>query len=156
MPQLVFFNEAATPQQVTSVTGPSVNQGPFVDSGRTDFVIAPDLSALEGIVLRKYWKHSGGLIISYTAAEITTQDAAEAAAQAQRALDDIAAIRADAAEGLSGFDVSPLVLRAFAEILIDEINTLRALHSLGDRTLLQLKNAITNTVNSGDVDDDPT
>lgn len=38
------------------------------------------------------------------------------------------------------------LLRAFAELLVDELNTLRALHSLPPRTITQLRNAIRNKV----------
>jgi hypothetical protein len=39
---------------------------------------------------------------------------------------------------------------AFADILIDEINILRAEHSLGDRTLAQLKTAMLNRISEND------
>ncbi len=38
------------------------------------------------------------------------------------------------------------LLRAFAELLVDELNTLRALHSLAPRTPAQLRTAIRNKV----------
>jgi hypothetical protein len=45
-----------------------------------------------------------------------------------------------------------LVLRALAETLIEEINTLRAEHSLAPRTLIQLKTSIKSKIDSGEVD----
>lgn len=45
-----------------------------------------------------------------------------------------------------------LTIRAFADIIKDEINILRAEHGLAPRTLAQLKTAIQNRIDSGDVD----
>lgn len=162
MPRIVIFDEVASPQRVIQITGPSVNEGPYHTSGRTDFVVHPDLSLLatldaDGriatyIVPKKYWKHVAGAIVEYTAGEKTTQDTADAAQDAineQAQLDDI---RDRAAVGLDDFEVNSLLLRAFADIVKDEINILRALHSLPDRTLAQLRTSIVNKVNSGDVD----
>lgn len=38
------------------------------------------------------------------------------------------------------------LLRGFAELLIDELNTLRTLHSLPDRTFAQLRTALRNKI----------
>ncbi len=38
------------------------------------------------------------------------------------------------------------LLRAFAELLVDELNTLRAFHGLAPRTLAQLRTAIRNKI----------
>lgn len=152
MPRIVFFDEGASPQKVLSVTGPSVDEGPFNASGRTDFVVHPDLSALEGVVPRKYWKHLLGSIVEYTAQEKTDQDTAEAARDAANVVARLDDIRSQAAAGFDGFDSNPLLLRAFAETLKDEINTLRALHGLPNRTLAQLRTAIAAKVNDGTVD----
>jgi hypothetical protein len=47
------------------------------------------------------------------------------------------------------FDGSELrILRAFAELLIDELNELRALHSLPLRTMTQLRTALRNKVST--------
>jgi hypothetical protein len=169
MPRIVIFDELATPQRVTKVTGISENEGPYLASGRTDFLVSPDLSALEGIVPRQYWKHAGGLIVSYGAAEIAAQDAAEAT---QKDL----ATREAAKDEFIGFSGSPLVMRAFASVLVDEFNSLRrwldsfqaqvnAASSLPDlkariallppspdRTLAQVRNAIEARVDGGTVD----
>ena len=45
-----------------------------------------------------------------------------------------------------------MILRAVVEIIRDEINLLRAEHSLAARTNAQIKTAIQNKVDSGDVD----
>lgn len=155
---IVIFDEGASPEKVLTVHR-RVNMGLWVDPTtalplRSDVLAYADLAAVEGVVPFKYWKHDTGAIVSMTAAEITAQDAADAAAEAQRVLDDLAAIRAGAAAGLDGFAEVPLALRAFADVVREEINILRALHTLTPRTLSQLKTAITNKVNSGDVDDD--
>ncbi len=152
MPTIVVFAELESPQRVLSVTGASVNEGPWNDSGRTDFVVNPDLSALKGIVPREFWKHDGGLIVEWTQAEKDAKAVADAADQAAQDAARLVSIRTEAAGGLDEFEVNSLLMRAFADIIKDEINTLRALHSLPDRTLAQLRTAITNRVNDGKVD----
>lgn len=161
MPRIVVFDEGATPQRVVQITGRSENQGPWDDSGRTDFIVDPDLSLLatedaDGkltyIIPRRDWKHSAGAIIEWAQAEKDARASAEAAAQAAADIQNIAIIRAEAAAGLDNFDVTPLLLRAFADIIKDEINILRAEHGLADRTLAQLRSAITAKVNDGTVD----
>jgi hypothetical protein len=152
MPRIVVFDEAASPQRVIQVTGSSENEGPWIASGRTDFVSNPDLSALEGLVPLKYWKHEAGAIVEYTQAEKDAQDAADASTAAQDALDAIAASKADATVAMDGTENLAFLMRAFADVVKEEINILRALHSLPDRTLAQLRTAIANKVNSGDVD----
>lgn len=139
---IVVFDETATPQKVLQVLA-SANTPDF--TGRTDVVINPDLSALEGIVPVRYWKHSAGLIVEYTTAEKTQQDSDEAAAEDT-------AVREAAKAGLEGFVENPLLLRALADIIKDEINILRALHGLPDRTLSQLRTAIQNKIDGGTVD----
>jgi hypothetical protein len=80
-----------------------------------------------------------------TQAEKDALDAAIAAA-----LD--AATRGGAKAELNGFASLPLLLRAFADVVKDEVNILRALHSIPDRTLAQLRTAIDGRIDSGDVD----
>lgn len=142
MPQIVIFDPNATPQRVLSVSGPSENEGPY--AGRADVLIHPNLDAVAGVAV-KYWKHVAGAIVSFTAQEIADADAVDAAARVTEA-------RALAGISLDGTFGSQLFMRAFADVLKDEINTLRALHSLAPRTLAQLKTAIINRVNSGSVD----
>ena len=67
-----------------SVTGPSENQGFWDDSGRTDFLVNPDLSALEGLVPQRYWKVVGTDVVAFSVAEQNAQDAAEAACRTGR------------------------------------------------------------------------
>ena len=159
MATLVFFREGASPEQVTSIHT-RADPAPF--RTRTDVLVSPDLAGLitfdensevdTFLVPKKYWKHVTGSILEYTQAEKDAQDAAEIDEAAANETARLDGIRSDAAGGLNDFDVTPLLLRAFADILKDEINTLRALHALPDRTLGQLRTAITNKVNSGDVD----
>lgn len=149
MATVVIFDEAATPQRVLEVLV-SVHTPDF--SSRTDVVVNPDLSLLEGIVPRRFWKHVASAIVEWTQTEKDAEAAAEAAAQAVAEAQRLVDIRADAAAGLDDFEVTPLLLRAFADILKDEINILRALHSLPNRTLAQLRTAIAARVNDGTVD----
>lgn len=164
MSLIVIFDEAATPQKVLGVL-PSANTPDF--DGRTDVLVNPDLSALDAIP-QAYWKHDTGAVIEYTQAEKDTQDAAESAAAD-------AALR-DGAKGQ--FSGQPgLALRAFADIIKDEINVIRTwardykavvasannfsslksgvagMADLPDRTLAQLKSAIEARVDSGSVDE---
>jgi hypothetical protein len=44
---------------------------------------------------------------------------------------------------------SKRVLKAFAEVVVDEINILRGQHALADRTLSQLVTAIKNKIDAG-------
>ena len=153
MPRIVIFDELATPQRVVGMTGPSSPLAPY--EARSDVVINPDLSALATIdgnfeivsytVPRRDWKHEAGAIVTMTAGEIAARDAAQAAAQ------DLST-RESAKNGLLGFDSRSLLMRAFADIIREELNVLRALHSLPDRTLAQLRNAMGNKVDGGTVD----
>lgn len=62
------------------------------------------------------------------------------------------ALRAGGISALSARSESGILLRAFADVVRDEINTLRAQHSLAPRTLAQLRNAIEARINAGTVD----
>jgi hypothetical protein len=142
MALIVIYDEVATPQKVLQVI-PSANTPEY--SSRSDVLVNPDISALQGIVPLRYWKHDTGSVVEFTQAEKDAQDAAEAAAE-------VASVRLEAKEQHNDFQPLALYLRAFADIIKDEINILRALHSLPDRTLAQLKAAINARVDSGDVD----
>ena len=142
MSLIVIFDEGATPEKVLEVRR-STSPRPFI--GRTDVLTDPDISALDGVVPRRYWKRVGTTVVEFSAAEKTTQDTEEAAAE------DLA-VRTGAKGGLQGFGDSALLLRAFAETIRREINILRALHSLPDRTLAQLRSAIDSRVDDGTVD----
>ena len=150
MSTIVLFNPARTPQKVSTVvlranTEDFGSQIAGVFVANAGVVVDPDLSLLEGFVPRKYWKHVAGEIVEYTAAEKTAQDDAETAAQTTE-------VRAEAVGSLARFEPSGLLLRAFADVVRDEINILRAEHALPPRTLTQLRNAINLRVNNGSVD----
>ena len=116
MATIVTFDPAVTPQRVLRVIFRG-DPAPFRE--RTDWVLNPDLSLLEGIIPRKYWKHDAGTIVEYTAGEKVARDTAQAAA------DDLAT-RERAKDDLEGFVARSLVLRAFSGCLIvsfDSSNT---------------------------------
>jgi hypothetical protein len=92
----------------------------------------PDLSALTGVPVR-YWKVSGDIVSEMGAGEKAAVDAA--ALQAERDNDKVP------------LDDERLI-QALALTIMDEINILRAEHSLPDRTISQLKTAIKNRVDT--------
>lgn len=94
-----------------------------------DWIINPDLSAVTGFD-SKYWIITGDVVTLMSQAE---RDAVDAA--------DLEAARDGIVNILDGTEE---ILRAFASVMVDEINILRANHSLPDRTLAQLKTAIRN------------
>lgn len=95
-----------------------------------NYIMDPDLSAVSGFP-SIYWIISGDTVSLMSQAERDAVDAALAAA----------ALQADKDSEEARID-SERVLVALADIIKDEINILRAEHSLADRTLQQLKNAI--------------
>lgn len=78
------------------------------------WIINPDLSAVEGVPDR-YWTISGDTV---TAVDQATRDARDAEVAALR-------IASERAEARDSFDAQ-IVLRAVTELLIDEVNRLRA------------------------------
>ncbi len=145
MPRIVVFDKAASPQRVKRVTGASENEGPWRASGRTDFLINPDLSAVIVNVPRKYWKHLAGEIVEYTQAEKDAQDAADVTAQ-----DD--AMRNGAKAQMLGRRSDSLYRRALVDVVRREINILRSEHGLAPRTNAEVRNAIRRRINDGSVD----
>lgn len=142
MPLIVVFDEGASPERVLMVL-PSTEEAEFL--GRTDYLVDPDISALQGIVARRYWKHEAGAIIEYTPAEKATQDAVQQALWDQK-------VREAAKDELADFKGTALMIRAAFDVVKDEINVLRAEHSLAPRTLAQLRNAINARIDDGSVD----
>ena len=63
-----------------------------------------------------------------------------------------AAVRGNAKNSYEGFQEEGLKLRALVRIILDELNVLRGLHSLPARTMLQVRTAIDNQIDSGGVD----
>lgn len=90
----------------------------------------PDLTAVKGQPV-KYWKLNGDLVEPMTAGERAIVDGTDATARK-----DSLAAEVDRAH--------PAIWRAFAEVVMDEINILRRRAALPDRTLAQLKTAMRN------------
>ncbi len=97
----------------------------------------PDLSAV--INIRSiYWKEISGVFSEMTLAEKNIKNAQIAAANIIRD------------KSIAKWRISnERVLRAFAEVVMDEINILRSEHNLIDRTLSQLVTAIKNKIDAG-------
>lgn len=91
-----------------------------------DWVINPDLSGVIGI-LNQYWKLSGDIVSEMSQAEKDAVDLANSEASK-----DTTAGKIDTDD----------YLKAFALIMLDEINILRSQHSLPLRTAQQLKTAL--------------
>ena len=114
---------------------------PLFNRDLADYDIAhfwhdPDLSAVLAVD-PIYWKESGGVFSEMTASEKAAKDAEIAAA-------DLALDRRLAKDEID----NKRVLRAFAEVVMDEINILRGQHALADRTLSQLVTAIKNKIDT--------
>ena len=151
---------------------------PSVVSGQNDILAydenstaqtIPQLRALFRAIPKKHLKHSGGIVVEMSAAEKAVVDAEIAAAED-------AATRSGAKSFIAGFSAQPLLLRALADILKDEINIIRGwtvsfkaqvalattladlkvrvatLPTLSDRTLAQLRTAIQNRIDDRSVD----
>ncbi len=87
----------------------------------------PDLSAVTGFDA-KYWIITGDVV---TLMDQAARDAVDAA-ELETAKDLIS----------DQLDAAMTITRAFAEVILDEINVLRGQHSLSARTLAQLKTAV--------------
>lgn len=92
-----------------------------------DWIINPDLSAVRGFD-PKYWSVTGDTVSLLSQAERDAIDAAEETARLDSIADELTQTQS--------------ILRAFAEVVLDEFNTLRSEHSLAPRTLSQLRNAV--------------
>ena len=86
--------------------------------------------------------YSGGVIRDATAPEIVNFPVAQAE-------DENLLARLIAKDVMDASVIERKKWKALAAILIDEINTLRALHSLPDRTLAQAKTAFINKIEGG-------
>lgn len=105
-------------------------------NGNAEWILNPDLSAVAGFPTQ-YWIITGDIVTLMSQTEMDVIDA------------DIVAA-ADLADKISEkarMDVEK-VLIAFATVVKDEINILRAQHSLAGRTLAQLKTAIKNEIDN--------
>lgn len=108
-----------TKQYLTSVNTP--------DYPTQDWIIDPDLSAVTSFA-SIYWIITGDVV--------TLMD------QAQRDAVDATILEAQRDSTVNELDATEGILRAFASVVVDEINILRQQHALGDRTLAQLKTAM--------------
>lgn len=93
----------------------------------SEWIINPELSAVAGWPAR-YWKIDGNAVTLMTVEERNALDVA-----------DLNAARDGAVAALDGAED---LMRAFALVMLDEINLLRAQHQLAPRTPQQLKNAV--------------
>ena len=98
-----------------------------------DWIIDPDVSAVAGWDT-KYWVITGDLV---TLMDQAARDAVDA-----QELSDARDNTADIFDSVESYE------RAFALVVLDEINTLRAQHSLAARTTAQMKTAIRNKLGS--------
>ena len=96
-------------------------------NGNAEWILNPDLSAVTGQPT-KYWIITGDVV---TLMNQAARDGVDAATQSAR-LDSVA----------NELDQTQTIMRAFAEVVLDEINILRDQHSLTPRTLAQLKTAV--------------
>ncbi len=92
-----------------------------------DWIINPDMAAVSDHPV-KYWTITGDIVTLISQA---ARDAVDAQEDSDR-LDGIA----------DQLDQNQSIMKAFAEVVLDEINTLRSQHSLPARTLPQLKTAV--------------
>lgn len=111
----------ATKQLIESANTPEYPVG--------QWIINPNLSAVAGFA-SKYWIITGDNVILMDAAARAALDSAELNTQLDAVSNQI--------------DTAQSYNRAFAEIVMDEINILRANDSLPPRTLAQLKTALRN------------
>ncbi len=108
-----------TKQYLSSVNTP--------DYPVAQWIINPDLAAVSSQPV-KYWTITDDTVTLISQA---ARDAIDAQEDSDR-LDSIS----------DQLDQNQSIMRAFTEVVLDEINTLRAQHSLAARTLSQLKTAV--------------
>jgi hypothetical protein len=112
----------------------SVNEPDFPE---VDWIWDPDLSAVAGQP-SIYWDITGDVVSLVDGATQASRDAEIAAAAVQSRIDSEKA-RYDNED----------ILRAVVVLLIDELNLLRAQHSLAARTYAQAKTAVLNAIDGG-------
>jgi len=94
---------------------------------------SPEVEVLRAAGIEaRYWNIAGDLVTEMSAAEKSVVDTA--ALELQR---DVETAPLDASN-------TPDLLRALALVVRDEVNTLRAQHGLGARSIAQLKTALRN------------
>ena len=95
--------------------------------GNAEWILEPDTSLVDGQPTI-YWIVTGDVVTLMDAAARAVVDAASEALQLDSISDEL--------------DQTQTILRAFAEVMLDQLNTLRAFHSLPAATLAQLKAAV--------------
>lgn len=93
----------------------------------------------------RYLIVEGGILREMTTEEKAIVDTEQAAAME-------ASVKNGAKQLATADDENGRLLRALLDIMLDEINTLRALHSLPARTLSQLKTQLAGRIDSGDAE----
>ncbi len=99
-----------------------------------NYISQPDMSAVEGVP-SQYWVITGDVVSEMSQAEKDVVDAATLTTRRDSTVNG----EVDNVEG---------VMRQVIKLLIDELNILRAEHSLPDRTIAQLKTQIRNGLGS--------
>jgi len=99
----------------------------------TNYIEEPDLSAVIGQPA-KYWKITGNSVSLINQAARDAIDTAELAVARSELADEI--------------DRSETFMRAFALVVLDEVNILRTNAGLSPRTAAQLKSAVRNRLNT--------
>ena len=94
-----------------------------------NYIEEPDLSAVAGQPT-KYWTITGDVITLMNNGQRNAVDAALDTARLDSIADEL--------------DQTQTILKAFAEVMLDQLNTLRAEHGLNAATLAQLKTAVRN------------
>jgi len=107
-----------------------------------NYLINPaSFATLHGTVDPKYWKVVADDIAEMTQGEKDAVDAAEVAAVETDAKDSAKSV-------FDGTDSDGRSKKAMLEMIMDELNILRALHGLADRTPAQIRTAYRNKVDS--------
>jgi len=109
----------STKQFITSANTPDYPVG--------EWIINPDMSAVVGEP-SKYWIITGDNVTLMDQAARDAVDAAEETAQLDSIADEL--------------DQTRTIMRAFAEVVLDQVNDLRADHGRNALTLAQLKAAV--------------
>lgn len=102
------------------------------DYPQVDWIWNPDLSAVQGFN-SIYWDITGDSVVLVDQATRDARDAELAAVALTNKRESLKA----------RYDTEDL-LKAFADVMIDEINILRQQHALADRTAAQLRTALRN------------
>ena len=106
----------------------------------TDWIWSPDLSAVEGQP-NKYWIIEAYPGVAITLADQATRDQIDADEAAATAAAKIFAAK-------ERYDAED-VFKALVVLIVDELNILRAEHSLTPRTYAQARTAILNALDGG-------